>query len=219
MQPSLSKRVGRPPDSERDEIPRQIVECATVLFLAQGYGATSLDQIAAAAGVGKNTIYRHFDTKAGLLQHVIRKRTRTLIAVATQPAMGLDALQQLRRFARSMCHASVNPGNVELARLIVSESGRMPGLGEVFVAETNTHLLEETLRLFEQAQREGTLGAHDSRAAATTLVSMCWGMPQFALLVDHPHFKDHAQLDAYFEEKWRIFLCAYHENSVITKQK
>ena len=51
-----------------------IVSAAEALFLQQGYGVTSMDQIAKKAGVTKQTVYRYFASKnelfAAVMQHV-----------------------------------------------------------------------------------------------------------------------------------------------------
>lgn len=49
----------------------RIIEAASDLFLGQGFGATSVDQIAAAAEVSAPTVYATFGSKAGLLARVI----------------------------------------------------------------------------------------------------------------------------------------------------
>ena len=45
---------------------RQIIDAAGDLFLGMGYGTTSVDAIAAKAGVSKRTVYAHFDSKEAL---------------------------------------------------------------------------------------------------------------------------------------------------------
>jgi AcrR family transcriptional regulator len=50
---------------------RRIIEAATALFAAQGFGATSIDQIAAAADVSSPTVYASFGSKAGVLARAI----------------------------------------------------------------------------------------------------------------------------------------------------
>ncbi len=49
----------------------QIVKAATALLAQKGYDATSLDEVAAAAGVTKGTIYYHFDSKEAVYGAVI----------------------------------------------------------------------------------------------------------------------------------------------------
>jgi AcrR family transcriptional regulator len=50
---------------------RRIIGCARRLFLEQGYAATTVDQIAAAAGVAVQTVYFHFGSKHTLLKEVM----------------------------------------------------------------------------------------------------------------------------------------------------
>jgi AcrR family transcriptional regulator len=50
---------------------RRIIECARQLFLEQGYAATTLDQIAAAARVAVQTVYFHFGNKRTVLKEVM----------------------------------------------------------------------------------------------------------------------------------------------------
>src|SRR6476620_3983651 len=50
---------------------RRIIEAATALFVEQGFGATSIDQIAAAADVSSPTVYATFGSKAGVLARAI----------------------------------------------------------------------------------------------------------------------------------------------------
>jgi AcrR family transcriptional regulator len=50
---------------------RRIVEAATTLFVEQGFAATSIDQIAAAADVSPQTVYATYGSKAAVLSQAI----------------------------------------------------------------------------------------------------------------------------------------------------
>src|SRR6476469_7712261 len=50
---------------------RRIVASAAELFLDQGYGTTTLDQVAIRAGVAVQTVYFHFGNKATLLKEAL----------------------------------------------------------------------------------------------------------------------------------------------------
>jgi AcrR family transcriptional regulator len=50
---------------------RRIVAAAAELFLDQGYGATTLDKVAARAGVAVQTVYFHYGNKATLLKEAL----------------------------------------------------------------------------------------------------------------------------------------------------
>jgi AcrR family transcriptional regulator len=57
---------------------RRILAAAEELFASDGVEKVSMDDIAAAAGVGKGTLYRRFGNKAGLGAAVLDERERDL---------------------------------------------------------------------------------------------------------------------------------------------
>src|SRR3954467_6344469 len=60
------KKPGRARDTRR-----RIVDAAAALFVAEGYGATTLEQIAARAGVAVQTVYFHFGNKRTVLKEAV----------------------------------------------------------------------------------------------------------------------------------------------------
>jgi AcrR family transcriptional regulator len=67
---------------------------ALELFLRQGYAATTLDQIAASAGVAVQTVYFHFGNKATVLKQIV-----DMLAVGDEepvPMLGRPWVQQMR---------------------------------------------------------------------------------------------------------------------------
>ncbi|NKE61901.1 helix-turn-helix transcriptional regulator [Lentzea sp. PSKA42] len=63
----------------------KVLVAARELFAEQGFDVP-LDEIAARAGVGPGTVYRHFPTKQALFQAVTEARVATMIASADEPA-------------------------------------------------------------------------------------------------------------------------------------
>ena len=59
----------------------KVLQAAREAFAASGFGVP-LDEIAALAGVGPGTVYRHFPTKEALFEAVIRTRLEDLVADA-----------------------------------------------------------------------------------------------------------------------------------------
>ncbi len=53
-------RLGRPPRGSEGEVTLRILAAAKPVFLREGFEATSLDVIAASAGMSKKTIYARF---------------------------------------------------------------------------------------------------------------------------------------------------------------
>ena len=88
-QPEPVRRLRR---AERRE---QILTAATQAFAHAGFAATSLDDIATAAGISRAILYRHFDSKTDLYRAVLdRACARLASAVGTSDFTGasIDAL-------------------------------------------------------------------------------------------------------------------------------
>nr|WP_245941571.1 TetR/AcrR family transcriptional regulator [Vallicoccus soli] len=57
---------------------RRVLAAAEALFAERGVAATTMDDVAAAAGVGKGTLYRRFGDKGGLAAALLSERGRQL---------------------------------------------------------------------------------------------------------------------------------------------
>jgi TetR/AcrR family transcriptional repressor of mexJK operon len=67
------KRAGRPPRAIAAQFSEQILIAAEALFLDQGYGATTIEQVAGQIGATKRTIYVRFTDKAGLFHAMVKR--------------------------------------------------------------------------------------------------------------------------------------------------
>jgi AcrR family transcriptional regulator len=77
--------VRRLPRAQRRE---QILAAATQAFARSGFAATSLDDIAAEAGITRVILYRHFDSKSDLYQAVLDRMCARLDANVDEPVGG-----------------------------------------------------------------------------------------------------------------------------------
>ena len=68
----------RPPRTDARRNREKVLRAARDAFAASGYGVP-LDEIAARAGVGPGTVYRHFPSKEELFEAVVTARVRDLI--------------------------------------------------------------------------------------------------------------------------------------------
>jgi AcrR family transcriptional regulator len=75
----------RLPRAQRRE---QILTAATEAFARSGFAATSLDDIAAQAGITRVILYRHFDSKTELYQAVLDRTCARLEAHVAEPVGG-----------------------------------------------------------------------------------------------------------------------------------
>src|SRR5271156_1584220 len=64
-------QVKMPPQADDNAKRRQIVEGARSIFLANGFDAASMNDIARAAGVSKGTLYVYFTNKEQLFEAIV----------------------------------------------------------------------------------------------------------------------------------------------------
>jgi TetR/AcrR family transcriptional repressor of mexJK operon len=116
---------------------RVIMEAATSAFLRNGYLGTSMDEIAALAGVSKQTVYKHFADKKRLFTDIILATSDQvigeLVQTATQalPDTG-DPEKDLAEVGRRLITAICDPQVLRLRRLVIGEAGRFPELGRTY---------------------------------------------------------------------------------------
>ena len=72
----------------REQRREQILAAATTAFARNGFAATSLDDIAAEAGITRVILYRHFDSKTDLYQAVLDRFCAVLGAHVAEPVGG-----------------------------------------------------------------------------------------------------------------------------------
>lgn len=124
-----TKRGGRPSRADAALLRDRILEAATDLFLAEGYGSTSIEAVAAGAGVSKRTLYDRFEDKADLFAAVVHRIVDQIRPPSDVPLIaGATLPEVLRRLAGFMLHAALSPKAIALHRLINAEAARFPEL-------------------------------------------------------------------------------------------
>jgi AcrR family transcriptional regulator len=128
------RRGGRPSRRDAAAMGERILAAATELFLEHGFGATSIDALAAKLRISKRTFYHRFRGKADLFEAVVRR----LIA---QWGAGIDVEaptgtleERLCRTAHDILDVALSSDALTLYRLIVAETPRFPELARVMHA-------------------------------------------------------------------------------------
>ena len=91
--------AGRRPDPGKRE---QILRAATGVFSAREFHTVPVDEVAAAAGVGKGTLYLYFPTKEQLFYATILEALDDLVAELTAATRNLRGKESLRAFVGCM---------------------------------------------------------------------------------------------------------------------
>ncbi len=140
--------MGRPSAKERKPYDMDaIVDIAVQVFLRHGYDGASLDQVAAAAGITKASIYYHAEGKEALLARGAGRALDALFAVLAEPA-ALEGRQidRLKHVIRRTVEITVKRlpevalllrvrGNTETERWILEQRRRFDRLVAKIVSE------------------------------------------------------------------------------------
>jgi AcrR family transcriptional regulator len=156
MNAETLKRSGRPDQQASEELLRHIVDTATRLFIEQGYAATSIEQIASAAGSGKQTLYRRFASKEGLFIEVINRQGQRLIDLAVTTGETVDnPVAALKDSCRLLFDFVLTPDMIRLQRILMAEIPRFPDLGETVLENCMRPLRDMLNRLLAAARLSG----------------------------------------------------------------
>lgn len=154
-----------------------IARAALTLFASDGYERTSVDAIAAEAGVSKRTVYSHYGDKETLFLSVVRETYETMLSRIGE-IIGRVTWDRDLRSALTACMTEITrsvvraPDRATLVRLLMTEAPHFPDLIELMHARQIAPLVAVPL---ERLARSGHLAAHDVRQAAEDLMALTFG--------------------------------------------
>jgi len=84
----VDEAPGERPLGKGERTRLRLLDAAEALFGTLGYHDCSTSKVAEAAGVGQGTVYRHFPSKAALLEELVRRTNRQLKAAVVRATRG-----------------------------------------------------------------------------------------------------------------------------------
>lgn len=175
MQVRAGRRLS---DRKRD----RIIEAGRTVFLNEGFGAASMDAIAAEAQVSKMTVYRHFRNKELLFAGVISELCRRIVDDDLESLLALAPREALRSFAERVVAITFAGETVELHRIVVAESRRFPKLGRLFY-QSGPQACIDMLEQYLQRHRPRAWSRDDARRHAEEFLDLIRGYPHLRLLL------------------------------------
>ncbi len=198
---------GRPKDPAKRAA---ILTAAKGMFLQHGYEGSSMDAIAAAAGVSKLTVYSHFKDKDTLFGAAVSAHCQAqLPSLCFDLPIEMPITQALYTVAQRFQGMIGHQEAVELYRLIVGSAAQSPQMASQFYEAGPRHGLAEMRRLLSQAHEQGKLNIPNLAFAAEYFLSAfsgCCGHMQQVLGVTKI---DVAERERYTEEVVQRFIRAY----------
>lgn len=200
-------RGGRPSRADALRLRGRILEVATELFLAQGYGSTTIEAVAARAVISKRTLYHRFEDKAALFAAVVHEIIQQIRPPAGVPLIvGATLRDVLRRLAGMILHAALSPQAISLHRLVMAESARFPELARAVEGDGSTREATTLIGdLLARELRESRFSAADRAFAAQQFIFMVVTVPQ-RLAMGYGASMTAADLEAWIDKTVVLFL-------------
>jgi len=193
---------------------REIIEAASVVFIKNGYEGTSMEQIAAKAGVSKQTVYKHFADKERLFSEIVLATTGQvdrLVALVAGPLTETRALKKdLSLLGRQFIASLMEPQLLRLRRLVIANADRMPELGQTWYAQGFERVLATLASCFGALAKRRLLVVEDPLLAAHHFVGLLLWIPINQAMFtgnDQPYSK--VALERYADAAVSAFLAAY----------
>lgn len=124
----------RTPQRLTDRKREAIVRAAVEEFRSAGYEATSMDRIAAVAGVSKRTVYNHFPSKEELFALILEELWQSSVASVELPYRADQPLDvQLLQLLRQKLDLLGDANFIDLARVAMAEIIHSPERAQAIV--------------------------------------------------------------------------------------
>jgi AcrR family transcriptional regulator len=188
-----------------------IAAAALLLFARDGYERTSVDAIAAEAGVSKRTVYSHYGDKENLFLLVLAETYATMrdrvSDIVSHTLYDVDDVEEsltscVREIVRTITQA---PDRATLVRLAISEAPHFPAITDIWRNRGIVSLFAEPLSRLAAA---GRLDADDPVLAAEHLSALTFSQVNNKSMMGTVHLAD-AETGRIITSGIRVFMRAY----------
>jgi AcrR family transcriptional regulator len=163
-------QTARPLRADAQRNFEKILSAATVAFAEEGE-AVALETIAARAGVGIGTLYRHFPSREALVCAAYRSEVDALCAAAADLVESLPADQALRAWAERFADY------IATKRAMGDALRSAAGSDSPLFAETRARILRALRVLLEAGAASGTLRSDVDPTDVMRVISGVWYLP------------------------------------------
>lgn len=193
-----------------------IMAAAARVFLQRGFPGTSVDDIAAEAGVSKRTVYNVFDDKEQLFRAIIGEAIATAerfshdFAATTAEADDVEAA--LVSLARELAASVLSGRVVPLRRLLIGEASRFPEFAAEYYERAPGRVMAAVAAALRTLDERGLLRIDDAELAAEHFAFLAIGPSLDRALFDLASDTDAATAERAVERAERgaaAFLRAY----------
>src|SRR5579863_8499353 len=161
--------LSRPPTGSADDESakrRQIVEGARAVFLAHGFDAASMNDIARAAGVSKGTLYVYFKHKEELFEAIVEQECDAQAeGIFDLDPNDHDVEAVLTRLGVAYVKFLCRPEKAQAMRTVIAIADRMPEIGKRFYEAGPAAGITQLAGYIDAQVKAGVLKVEDSEIA------------------------------------------------------
>jgi AcrR family transcriptional regulator len=190
---------------------RQILDGARRMFLAHGFDAASMNEIAREAGVSKGTLYVYFKSKEELFEAIVEAQCRQQGEQIFTFDSAADIESELKRLGRAFSRFVSRPGGVSELRTVIAIADRMPELGGQFYLSGPALGISSLKAYLESKVAAGLLEPHDCEVAAAQFIDACVSTTFKPMLFNHAGPPSDERIGHVVDIAVRTFLAAYRK--------
>lgn len=150
---------------------RTLLDAAQELFAAQGYDATSTEEIVRSVGVTRGTLYHHFRNKAALFEAVYQEQ-RVALAQAISERIQVAEGASRQQIMRTVCHAFIDTAaDSSVQRILFVDGPAVLGRNVIQEPDPALRLLRQ---VFEPFMAEGVIDPQPLDLFLRLVWAMCF---------------------------------------------
>ena len=189
---------------------RQIIEGARAVFLAQGFDAASMNDLARKAGVSKGTLYVYFKSKEDLFEAITEEQCRMQAEGLFDLGSESDDVETvLTRLGIGFATFLCQPDKASPLRTVIAIADRMPEIGKQFYETGPACGIGKLAAYLEQQVAAGVLKVEDSEVAAAQFLEACQATLFKPVLFNFAPPPSPARIEHVVKIAVRTFLAAY----------
>lgn len=160
-----------------------LLTVAKTTFGEKGFAATTMDDIAGAAGMSKKTLYKLFDSKSDLFRAMLTANLQRF-AFLDEPQSHASAIEDLRRALRKIADIVLMPDEIALHRLLIAERRQSPALATIFSEVIFNSGSESIITCVKRVQIKPPLRDMPVQIVADMMLGAVFSNDHFRLMVD-----------------------------------
>lgn len=198
--------------AEEDSAKRQqIVEGARKVFLAKGFDAASMNDIAKVAGVSKGTLYVYFKNKEKLFEAICNQECAQHAEQVFDfsDADNADIEATLFKIGVAFVNLICNREKVSTVRTVIAISERMPDVGRTFFESGPAQGRLRLANFFRERNATGELNVEEPEIAAAQFIESCHAPLSKPIIFNFGDLPSQAEIEKCVRIAVKTFLAAY----------